>query len=342
MRGLDPRIHHLPEEDGLPGPPRRFAAWPGQMTAVIYLLQHCIQLLRRIGKLGRVDSDLALDQPADGRDVALRIDADGIGDGARRRTRTRSLPCPRPCGARGRSAAPPASPCPGCRDRTAPTSMTAPDCRLRRRRRCCDRPPRRAPARGASSRAAPARWGLRSACSRRWRRSQSPTCGRDRRPGCRPAPQAPRILPARRRAPAPAPTTMRSAASVSFALVTTASLPSGSACRPAQTVSVRMSTPKSRWRWWMIAEVSSSQTRARMRGAISITVTLMPSSAADAATSSPTTPPPMKKKRLREAEMRPERQRLVGRCADSRCRAFPPGTSAGCGCREPVASTSAS
>ena len=44
----------------------------------------------------------------------------------------------------------------------------------------------------------------------------------------------------------------------------------------------------------MIAEVSSSQTRARMRGAISITVTLMPSSAADAAISSPTTPPPIR------------------------------------------------
>ena len=43
----------------------------------------------------------------------------------------------------------------------------------------------------------------------------------------------------------------------------------------------------------MIAEVSSSQTRARMRGATSITVVLTPSSAADAATSSPISPPPM-------------------------------------------------
>ena len=111
---------------------------------------------------------------------------------------------------------------------------------------------------------------------------------------------------------APAPTTMRSAASVSLALVTTASLPSGSACKPAQTVPVRMSTPWSRWRWWMIAEVSSSHTRARMRGAISITVTLMPSSAAEAAISSPTTPPPIRISDFARLEMRLQRQRLVG------------------------------
>ena len=37
---------------------------------------------------------------------------------------------------------------------------------------------------------------------------------------------------------------------------------------------------------------ASSQTRARMRGAISITVVLMPSSAAEAATSRPINPPP--------------------------------------------------
>ena len=51
----------------------------------------------------------------------------------------------------------------------------------------------------------------------------------------------------------------------------------------------------------MIAPVSSSQARAMMRGANSITVTSMPSSAADAAASSPIRPAPITTRCLHEA-----------------------------------------
>ncbi len=60
----------------------------------------------------------------------------------------------------------------------------------------------------------------------------------------------------------------------------------------------------------MSADVSSSQTRARMRGAISITVVLMPSSAAEAATSSPISAAADHQQRLAAVEMRLERHRL--------------------------------
>ena len=86
--------------------------------------------------------------------------------------------------------------------------------------------------------------------------------------------------------------------------------PSGSSRSARGAVPTRISTPRARWRSWMMAEVSSSQTRARMRGAISITVVFTPSSAADAAISSPTTPPPIRMSDLAAIEMRLERARL--------------------------------
>ena len=45
-------------------------------------LEHLRERLGRIGKLGGLDRDAALDQPADHGDVALRVDADRIGDDA--------------------------------------------------------------------------------------------------------------------------------------------------------------------------------------------------------------------------------------------------------------------
>ena len=186
-----------------------------------------------IGELGRIDRDPPLDQPADGRDVALRVDADRIGDvRAVELEQHRRLVRDLAAHARARLRHRPAHALDVEVVLLRPVRRRR-RCRRRRRRRRCGRRRRRAPARAASSPAAPARWGRGSACSRRRRRSRDRRCGRGRRPGCRPARSSPAAFASASSGTAPAPTTIRSAAIVSSALVTTASLPSGSRCRPA-------------------------------------------------------------------------------------------------------------
>ena len=109
----------------------------------------------------------------------------------------------------------------------------------------------------------------------------------------------------------------------------------------ATTAPRRTSTPCARWRSSTNAEVSSSQTRASRRGAISITAVLTPISAAEAATSSPISPPPITISDLLRPEMRLERERF-GLRAQVIDAARPAGNIGSTRLNEPVASTSAS
>ena len=140
-------------------------------------------------------------------------------------------------------------------------------------------------------------------------------CGIARRRRCRPARRGPRLAPSASSGFTPVPTSTRSA-DVQFAVAGF----QRDACRraaasPASTeVESSNSTP---WCWCsarMSAPVSSSQARAMMRGANSITVTSMPSSAADAAASSPIRPAPITTRCLQAA-----RPALIARaCASVR------------------------
>ena len=113
------------------------------------------------------------------------------------------------------------------------------------------------------------------------------------------------------------------------------------AAAPAIAVPMRMSTPCARWRSWMKAEVSSSQTRARMRGAISITVILRPSLGGRGGDLQPDHAAADHEQRLAAMRDAPSAPSPRLRCADSRC-PLPGGNIGSMRLIEPVASTSAS
>ena len=114
--------------------------WPGNdASTYAFAFNIAASGLPGIGELAGIERDPSLHQPPRQRDVALRIDAGGIGELCRRRARTGSCRLTRAGGARARSVARSASPCPGCRGRIARTRTRARHCRRRRRRRHCGR-----------------------------------------------------------------------------------------------------------------------------------------------------------------------------------------------------------
>ena len=218
----------------------------------------------------------ALDQAASGGEVALHVDAHRIGEHAAvDLEHEAALAGKRPADARGRPAAR-ASRRPGCKDRIAPTRTTARCDKPRSRPRRCGRRPRPGPARGASFPAAPSPCGP-------GKRTASPAAkifGSEVR-HC-----ASTMMPSWVARPAavasvssgftPVPTTTDAGRKFFAGRWFRTSTRSLACCTRVIEVPSRMSTPCWRCSSNTKAPISSSHTRARMRGAISSTVTLIP------------------------------------------------------------------
>ena len=187
-----------------------------------------VERLRRIGQRRGIDRDLALDQPADGGEIALHVDAERIAhDAVLDLEHQRALVRQRPAHLLRRRIGP--ADALDVEIVLLATSTTARCCSCRCRPRRCGRRPRRDPARAASSPAAPGPAGRGSACSRRRRRCRDRRCGTARRPRCRPAPSRPAAAASASSGLTPVPTTTRSATYRSPSLVSSATLPSSCA-----------------------------------------------------------------------------------------------------------------